>query len=241
MANGYKIIQPSGKVVLATAETFDERMKRVMSLIDRWQDYCDANWLNDSDEVFPPEKKVKLFLDGAAYFLMVGQTDGIETDYKKVMIGKREIPASNCPSFVENAFYASGCLSGDSGKEELTQFNSMAERLDAKAEKYEKPKQQKEKIESKFHKKMRFGIHGGTWCRVDTDNNFIYNSEYYHIDNAIQAYAPVQTEHGLLYDMDRVLVSEGRFFDMNFDEIMPNQITRLGIPTEEKTNSKMGQ
>lgn len=241
MANGYKIIQPSGKVVLATADTFEERMQRVVALVNRWADYCDANWLNDSDDVFPPERKVKLFLDGAAYFLMVGQTDGIETDYKKIMRDKREIPASSCPSFVENVLYASGCLSGDSVKEEQTQFDTMADALDAKAEKYEKPKQQKERIESKFHKKTRVGIRGGTWCRVDTDNNFVYNNEYYHIDENVSAYAPVETEFGLLYDMDRVLVSDGRFFDMNFDEIMPNQITRLGIPTEEKSSSKMDQ
>ena len=151
---------------------------------------------------------------------MIGNTQGIETDYKKVMHAKREIPASNCPIFVENFMYASGSTTHIIGKDERTAFDVMTSRLDAKAEKYETKKQQHIRRESKFHKHERLGIRGGEWCRVDTDGIFEYNGNRYEIDKDATQYQPIETEIGLLYDMDRILVTGNEeFYDMNYDRV----------------------
>ena len=54
--------------------------------------YCERNWLNDYGDLYTPESKVKRLLDSLAYYLLLGYTDGIETDYRRVMHSKREIP-----------------------------------------------------------------------------------------------------------------------------------------------------
>lgn len=161
---------------------------------------------------------MKRFLDALAYFFMIGDMRGIETDYKKVMHAKREIPASSCPSFVENVLYASGGTTDPIDQEERAGFLVMTDRLDAKAEKYEAQKPQRKRQESLFHKHNRLGIHGGEWCRVDTDGLFEYNGCRYEIDKGETQYQPVETEFGMLYDMDRILANENEeFYDMNYD------------------------
>ena len=157
----------------------------------------------------------------------MGNMQGIETDYKKVMHAKREIPVSNCPSFVENMFYASGATSVPADREERASFRVMTDRLDANAAKYEAPKPQRKRQESKFHKCRRLGIHGGEWCRVDTDGVFEYNGRVYKISNDEAQYQPVETEIGLLYDMDRILAigtDDVEFYDMNYDKVKAKEL-----------------
>ena len=170
---------------------------------------------------------MKRFLDSIAYFFMIGDMQGIETDYKKVMHAKREIPVSNCPSFVDNMFYASGGTTDSIDAEESVRFREMTDRLDAKAEKYEAQKPQRKRQESKFHKCRRLGIRGGEWCRVDTDGRFEYNGRTYEIDKDEIQYQPVETEIGLLYDMDRILASgthTTEFYDMNYDKVKVREL-----------------
>ena len=73
------------------------------------------------------------------------------------MHAKREIPMSNCPAFVENMFYASGGTTDSVDAEESLRFQTMTERLDAKAEKYEAQKPKRRRLESKFQKHNRLG------------------------------------------------------------------------------------
>ena len=170
---------------------------------------------------------MKRFLDSLAYLFMIGETQGIETDYKKVMHAKREIPASNCPSFVENMFYASGGITSQSDQEECAVFEAMTERLDAQAEKYETQKPQRKRQESKFQKHERLGIRGGEWCRVDTEGVFEFNGRKYEIDKGATQYQPVETDVGLLYDMDRILASGTDtvdFYDMNYDKVKVREL-----------------
>lgn len=172
--------------------------------------------------MFPPELKVKRFLDSLAYLYLIGDTENIETDYKKIMHAKREIPASSCPSFVENMLYANGSVSSQANKEEQMVFNVLIDRLDAQAEKYEAQKSQRKKYESLFHKKNRLGITGGEWCTVLTDGSFEYNGRRYRIDEQAAQYQPIETELGELYDMDRILAGANNgeeFFDMNYDVV----------------------
>ena len=164
--------------------------------------------------------KVKRFLDSLAYMFLIGDTNGIETDYKKVMHAKREIPASSCPTFIENMMFASGAANDQIDKEECASFKVLTDKLDARAEKYEAQKPVRKKHESLFHKRNRLGIHDGDWCMVDTDGVFEHHGMRYMIDESEQQYQPIETSEGLLYDMDRILVTgDGIFYDMNYDPV----------------------
>lgn len=175
--------------------------------------------MNDSEDLFTPASKVKRLLDSLAYYLLLGHTDGIETEYKRVMNAKREIPVSSCPSSVENMLYANGGSPDEIESDEQNRFKLMLDKLDHKASIYEDRKKPKNKIESGQHKRMRLGIHGGVWLTVDTEGKFHYNGWQYIVsDQAIQ-YAPVSTEYGEYYAMDKILASGGKFYDMNYDEV----------------------
>ena len=218
MIHGCKVFEPSGKVRIMSD---DDRTSAVGKVLEKWSGYCDRNWLNDSGDLFSPESKVKRLLDSLAYYLLLGHTRDIETEYRRVMHAKREIPLSNCPSSIADLVYASGATVEHRHSDDALSFATMTQRLDEIAEAYEqqvKPKPVQKK-ESLFEKKLRLGIHGGEWCVVDTEGYFWCGQNRYHIaDNAVQ-YQPVKTEIGDLYDMDRVLVSGGKFYDMNLDEV----------------------
>lgn len=183
--------------------------------------------MNDTGDVYSPELKVKRLLDQMAYYLLLGHTDGIETDYKRVMHAQREIPVSSCPSYVESMLYASGSNPEPLSIEEEAHFRTVVEQLDERAEKYvvRKP-ERKKRIESRYHKRERLGIRGIEWCRVDTTGGFEFDGKKYRIDPSETQYQPIRTEFGELYDMDRILVAENppeKFYDMNYDEVMVNQ------------------
>ena len=220
MSYGYKIVEPSGRSVIAeTGDRHDVR-RRVNEMQEKWSDYCERNWLNDSGDLFSPETKVKRFLDTLSYFFLIGNMSGIETDYKQVMHAKREIPASNCPSSVDNLLYGSGSVSDAVAQEEWSAFNAMTERLDANAQKYETQKASRQRRESLFSKHNRLGIRGGEWCRVDTDGVFEFGGRRYCIDSGEIQYQPIETDIGLLYDMDRILATEtGDFYDMRYEKV----------------------
>ena len=218
MASGYKILEPSGKATVVVVADKAHATERTRELLERWGDYCNRNWLNDSDDVFSPEQKVKRFLDSLGYFLLLGNMQGIETDYKRVMHAKREIPVSSCPSFVENVMYASGCASEVLQQEEKSSFNVCTDRLDANAEKYEAQKPKRERQRSKFQKYLSLGIQSGEWCRVDTEGVFEYKGRLYEIDKGETQYQALDTDVGELYDMDRILATDHLgFYDMNYD------------------------
>lgn len=170
--------------------------------------------------------KVKRFLDSLAYRLLLGNTHGIETDYKRTMHQKREIPASSCPSFVENMLYASGGVTEAIDRDECESFTEMVRGLDEYAKKYEGQKQTREKRESLFHKHNRLGICGGVWCRVDTAGVFSCEGRTYQILHDQIQYQPKHTEFGDLYDMDRILVTgiPHRFYDMEYNEVKVREL-----------------
>lgn len=162
--------------------------------------------------------KVKHFLDSLAYYMLIGDTSGIETPYKSVVHAKREIPVSNCPAEIDNIFYASGGSPEQLSKEEQCVFKNMIERLDERAAPYEIKKTRK-RTPSRFSKKMKKNIHGGTWYRVDTDGTFWIGNNRYMIDSQAEQYQPVHTAYGDYYAMDKILYAGGKFYDMNYDEV----------------------
>jgi hypothetical protein len=169
--------------------------------------------------VYTPELKIKRFLDSLAYILLLGNTDGIETNYRRVMHAKREIPVTSCPSEIDNLLYGSGGNCAPYEEEEFAAFRDMLDRLDERASSYESKKVVKKKTPSLFYKKMKKGISGGTWCRVDTDGRFRIGDHQYIIDDQEIQYQPVNTEYGDYYAMDKILYADGKFYDMNYDEV----------------------
>lgn len=174
-------------------------------------------------------------LDSLAYFILIGYTDGIETDYKRVMHAKREIPFSSCPSQIENIAYSTTGTTDITEKDEQERFNDMLERLDDRAWKYESPVKKKPKIESRQHKRRRLGIRDGEWLNVDTEWKFWVGNEQYVINDQAAQYAPIETAYGLFYPMDRILFSDGKFYDMNYDEV---QVYKCGgiVPKDQVLN-----
>lgn len=57
----------------------------------------------------------------------------METDYKRIMSGSREIPISSCPSYIEDAVYSTGPSLKTAGNADA--FDVTLDAVDAKAEK----------------------------------------------------------------------------------------------------------
>ena len=203
----------------------------VQELLDKWGSYCDRNWISQNyNDPFCPENKVKLFLNGVAYFLMVGNTEGIVTDYKEIMNGKREIPISSCPSYIEDAVYGGGATIAEASADEDTHYKAMVERLDARADKKYSPASRKASRHTDITKskkieqiKSRIGSCVFDYPVVDTNNVFYLRGKKYRIAERVEQYRPKQTDVGLQYDMDHIVcvtaLSGGtiHFFDMDMN------------------------
>lgn len=134
------------------------------------------------------------------------------------MNAKREIPASSCPSEIDNLLYASGVTSEKHAKEEKWLFEHLLGQLDERVERAEAKKVIRNK-KSLFSKKLKKGIHDGTWYRVNTDGDFQIRNDRYRIDDQAAQYQPVRTDYGDYYAMDKILYANGKFYDMNYDEV----------------------
>ena len=159
--------------------------------------------------------------------MLLGYTDGIETDYRRVMHPKREIPLSSCPESLEHMMYATGGGNEEFDRADNERFEFLLERLDQRAQKYEFPKKHRRKIESGQHKRRRLGIQGGEWLTVNTDNVFRFGDDVYVIEDNEAQYAPINTEYGDYYAMDRVLASGWKFYDMNYNEVKVQKIGKV--------------
>lgn len=109
-------------------------------MLSGWEPYCERNWISPNHaDVFCGENKVKRFLNGLSYFLLLGDTEGVVTDYKESMNGKREIPISSCPSHIEDMVYGTGSVLHPPHEEEEASFkimiNGAEDKLTAKKKK----------------------------------------------------------------------------------------------------------
>lgn len=172
--------------------------------------------------MFCGEKKVKLFLNGLGYFLMLGHLEGIVTDYKAKKTASREIPISSCPAYVEDAVYGT-TASLFIKKEDIT--------LSLPTEESKKKNVRRKKADSSRIAKVRAfkeaANHGSgyEYVPVDTDGSFTFGGKDYQIDmRKVPAYAGKETYEGTLYDMDKVIcmkMMDGNvsFFDMELSPI----------------------
>lgn len=238
MPVGYNVIQPNGIVKKQRVQSDEERRAAVDEQLQRWSEYCNRNWISvNYGDPFCPENKVKLFLNGLAYFLMLGNTGGIVTDYKRVADGKREIPISSCPSYVEDLVYGTGSTLMPANDDEDAVFQATLERLDEKAKKlcpHDKRNARKTKAVSKtrYDKiqkiKSIIGPADFFYPIVDTDNIFSFNGSNHRIDDLVSGYSGKRVgDCDVLYDMDKIICAvcpDGQtyYFDMNMEAI-PNE------------------
>lgn len=235
MSIGYNVIQPNGVVKKLRAADDLDRRTIVDGLQAKWNDYCQSNWISWSDDPYSPENRVKLFLNGVSYFLMVGNTEGVVTDYKDIMNGKREIPISSCPSCVEDAVYGGGSTISSNSPDEDARFGQMLDKLDNRAAKVEKKKgNQKKRTITKADRQKAIRDEYGR-CQfiypiVNTENEFVFGGNTYVISDQAVQYAAKATVQGDLYDMDRIVcvITEAGtlFFDMDINRIPDNWITK---------------
>lgn len=196
--------------------------------------------------MFDPESKVKFMLNGLSNILLRNHMDGILTEYKKMKIGKHEIPISVCASMFGNELYSER-EKIDNGEEKTRLVDIMEEAArkydearDAKNSKsrrdeiaMKKPKKspptRRQKIEAV---RKKFDVKKFTYARVDTCNEFYYDGKHYRIPDCVTAYQPKRTkDEDMIYDMDQILCAEdadGRtqFFDMNIEPV--DGVTLIG-------------
>lgn len=185
-------------------------MEAIQKLLDRWTTYCLNGWQSKNPkDMYCPENKVKRFLDGLAYFLLLGETRGIVdivTDYKDIMTGKYEIPMSSCPSRITNEIYSSRIQGQGNDTSEETILESILkqkeERADTLYQKKEKKAGKKERVEERYDRirKIREEYPEITFRRyiVDTENTFRDSDGKKHrIDiQKSREYTPVDTKYG---------------------------------------------
>lgn len=235
MAIGYNVIQPNGIVKKQRVESESDRSDAVDEQLRRWTEYCNRNWISvNYGDPFCSENKVKLFLNGLAYFLMLGNTGGIVTDYKRVADGKREIPISSCPSYVEDLVYGTGSTLLSPNDSENDDFELTLDRLDKRAERFCPNNKTKKKAptQTRYDKIKRIKALIGSaeyfYPSVNTENMFKLNGHSYKINDCVSCYSGKQVgTDDILYDMDKIICAvcpDGRtyFFDMNMD-IIPNE------------------
>ena len=218
----------------------DGKKKKIFSqedideLLSEWDEYIQRNWVNGGKQLFDPENKVKFMLDGIANILLRNHMDGILTEYKKMKIGKYEIPISVCASLFGDELYSERPYI-DNG-EERTRMEAIMDELSRKYDEVREKKQSKkerERVRSKPPKnfpptrrqkieaaRRKYGIVAYEFARVDTLNRFFFKGNFYEIPRANVAYAAKTTKDGdVIYDMDQILCGETAsgsivFFDM---------------------------
>lgn len=254
LATGYKILLPNGFARTVKASTMEERFEVAEKLLADWQRYCETGWMSNSANtgLFSRESRIKSFLSSLGYFLIMG-ADDIVTDYKQLMNGKREIPVSSCPSFIEDRVYGNIHVNSNelAQKTESVTFEQMMENADYKAGKRYKAqtvKPRKKRTVTRFEKAREickeYGVSELSSAVVDTDNEFVVQGKKYRIDTeACPQYLPKETKSDILYDMDRIYYAKDRngqilFFDGELEKISSSAVTEtIPHPLLQTTNT----
>lgn len=226
---GLKVYLPNGKsIMLDSSLPADKKNAVAQDVIDRWNSYILRGWMtDDGDNPYSVEAKVKSLLDRLGYYILVGCSDDILTDYKTAIRTQREVPASSCPTFVEAVMYGGSAASNDlEFKRQKESFDVQMASYDDKASMYKRtPKKRKPMKDVRFDRVQQIRKEMGsdyafTRCAVDTDNIFQYGGDMYMVDEQLPQYA-INDD---VSQMDRVIVGQAsdggiRFYDMNMENI----------------------
>lgn len=153
------------------------------------------------------------------------------TNYKEMMNGKREIPISSCPSYVEDLVYGTGPILHSSSEEENT-IPEIIPSNDVPAKKGKKTvlSERTEKLNA-IRKDCGYDAHF-SYVTVYTDNTFVYDGAKYQISDSVEDYAPKVTTLGTLYDMDKIVCvkcKDGRvhFYTAKYDAVPESEIKNI--------------
>lgn len=221
------VLPPFGKPMLVYFRKGQDKLQVVTDVIlPRWEKYCNENWLSDNHEdPWCAERRVKTYLDSVGYLLLRDNPEGTLTLYKECARGSSEIPVSSCPADMSDIFYADGATLHDCAGMTSDQFSLMLEELDEAAAKYAKPKSERQrakkaKVSTRFETvesiKRQYPGSRFTFCRVDTDNRFLFEGEAYGIDESVEAYRLTETAEGDWYAMDQIVVVRDTEGDIHF-------------------------
>lgn len=205
-------------------------------ILPRWIDYCNDNWLSgDDSDPYCPERRVKVFLDSVGYLLLRDNPEDTLTIYKECARGRCEIPVSSCPASVSDLLYGDGADLSDRSGINNEQFTETLADLDERAERQASRKTRKQpKHDSRYSQilsiRRQYPGCRFTYCRVDTENCFEYDGQWYAIDESVDAYSPVESEDGPAFPMEEIIVVrdvEGglHFFDQALCQIEDDMIT----------------
>ena len=220
MALGFHLIRPNSRPRYVKAQSMEDRLAIVNEELERYGAYILRNWDKDDGTPWPPNAKVKRQLDCLADFLLRGNADDIVTDYKRKANRSREVPMSSCPSYMQNIVDSSVIATGDAqATEETRLFRGMMEEIMPPPEEKKTRKQRKP---DRFDRVRSVGAKSFERCIVNTDGDFQFNGETYHVTDS--RYDGVPSRLGDFYAMDRIIVAtmpDGslKFFDMNFHKV----------------------
>lgn len=243
MATGFNIILPNGSVERTTTSTFEQRLSICNALLERWSKYCYDNWLSaNANHPFSPQNKVKMFLSNLGYFLLTGSggdDNRIVTRYKEVMNGKRQVPVSQCPEYVEDKMYGlihTGGVGTLFARDQKAAFEEYMSAVDERVEqKYKrKPKRNKTirtSVSDRYTAAKKNCSRPIERAVVNTDGQFQFDGKTYQIDmEHVKQYAPKQiSEDEVLYDMDCVMCARNldgtiQIYDQDYYPIDPQFI-----------------
>lgn len=192
------------------------------------------NWMDaDQSDLGSREKRVKAFLDACAYLLLRDNAGDTMSHYKEMARGNTEIPVSSCPPSVSHLIDG-GQFSPAEEMLEKERFEQIMDCLCNQPAQEDRPKaRRKPRPDTNSDRiariKLQFPGCSFTHCYVDTENEFSFKGIQYAIDKALPAYQPKETRHGLLYDMDQVVVvceanGTTRFYTQKLEPIDSNMV-----------------
>lgn len=150
-------------------------------ILPDWERYCDEHWISaNHEDIYAPEKRVKAFLDGCAWLMILDHPEGIESKYKAMVHAAREIPASECPAEISDYFYSDR---KPPIEEECERTDTFRETLSEKIKL--KPHVSKRRKQTKFDRIERIiKDHPNdkrAWCMVSENNEFVFDGKRYTI------------------------------------------------------------
>lgn len=232
----YQVYLPNGATWRLSVGTTEERLAKAQELLDVWTPYCLSAWDKDDGDMYSPANKVKRFLNSLAYYLLLGNTDGIVTDYKDMMNGKREIPVSSCPTSIENLVYSSSSMGrSDGGNDELNEFLANLDDLPKPKRTYKKKETRYDRVENAKKEYGDSADLGPLFHRsiVDTENHFVFHDHTYVIDTRLAPQYDCNDEGA--YGMDSIWIAYScgddvnhlGFYDQDFQKINSEAVHRI--------------
>lgn len=199
----YKIHYPDGTSETVWYETYEDALKIVNDRLKTWENYILTGWISNTFKPFCAEHKVKFFLECLSYLLLqsdhkANRSNGVISKYKDSENRIKELLLR----FQED--------------DELKVNYALVNKHNGK---YKTKRSDEAK---KIIKELKNS--DVSYCRVDTDNVFVFHGVKYKIDQSVSQYGYVITSTGERYyamDCIVVVVKDGNkyYYDSDYKPI----------------------